>query len=163
MSPSSSMRSRRRVTSGTLRTSRSPTSFRHNPPGPAPRRIRRTLYCVDVIEKRLRTWLAVCSSTADVRAMFRMASSSRPLQGFVCFSSCCSFDVTLRVYVFKHPSSTPHQKPPFPGAAALNRLTDRDAPRIFSGFTSPQAAGSRRSLVQRVRQRLRISNEIEAS
>ena len=38
-----------RVTSGTGRTRRAPTSFRHKPSGLGPRRIRSTLYCVPVI------------------------------------------------------------------------------------------------------------------
>src|SRR5258705_8973359 len=98
----SSSLSRRRVTSGTCRTNRTPISLRHRPSGSEPRRIRRTLYWVAVIRCGLSALSKACSSSAAVRWMLRCASSLRLLNGLRCFSSVWRAEATCPDYVLSH-------------------------------------------------------------
>src|SRR6266850_1799466 len=103
----SSSLSRRRVTSGTCRTSRAPISLRHRPSGSEPRRMRRTLYWVAVIRCGLSALSKACSSSAAVRWMLRCASSLRLLKGLRCFSSVWRAEATSPEYVLSHLLSMP--------------------------------------------------------
>lgn len=116
MRPVSSRRSSRRVTSGTRRTIRCPTSLRQSPCSPAPRRIRSTLYWVAVTPEGFSRVSIACSSKAAVRCRPTKASSCGDLNGRVCLSSCSRSVGMWRRDMFKHVMSTRK------GGAGIQRL-----------------------------------------
>src|SRR5580658_1863091 len=82
-----------RVMSGSEAIIRAPIAAHCRPWGSAARRMRRTLYCVDVTpHSRVLCWNAR-SRKSEVRKRFKTASSSRPEKGAFCWISCFSLPI----------------------------------------------------------------------
>ena len=84
--PDFSMRSNRRDISGAAATMRAEISFLQRPSVPAPRRMRRTLYCCWVMSNWRSNLSAVFDSSEAVRRMLRNASCCKETKGRFCFS-----------------------------------------------------------------------------
>src|ERR1700678_3232125 len=83
--PAFSMRSNRRDISGVDATMRAEISFLQSPSAPAPRRMRRTLYCCWVILNSRNDLSALFDSSEAVRRMLRNASCCTEKNGLFCF------------------------------------------------------------------------------
>src|ERR1700688_3231290 len=90
--PAFSIRSNRRDISGVDATMRAEISFLQSPSAPAPRRMRRTLYCCWVILNARSDLSALFDSSDAVRRMLRNASCCTEINGLFCFSVTANGD-----------------------------------------------------------------------
>ena len=93
--PDFSMRSNRRDISGAAATMRAEISFLQRPSVPAPRRMRRTLYCCWVMSNWRSNLSAVFDSSEAVRRMLRNASCCKETKGRFCFSVTAKGDLLV--------------------------------------------------------------------
>src|ERR1700723_2708573 len=93
--PDFSMRSNRRDISGPAATMRAEISFLQRPSVPAPRRMRRTLYCCWVMSNWRNNLSAVFDSSEAVRRMLRNASCCRETKGRFCLSVTAKGDLLV--------------------------------------------------------------------
>src|SRR5437764_9002142 len=93
--PDFSMRSNRRDISGAAATMRAEISFLQRPSVPAPRRMRRTLYCCWVMSNWRSDLSAVFDNSDAVRRMLRNASCCKETKGRFCFSVTAKGDLLV--------------------------------------------------------------------
>ena len=95
--PDFSMRSNKRDISGVAVTMRAEISFLQRPSSPAPRRMRRTLYCDCVISNSCRNVSAAYDSSEAVRRTLRKASCCKETKGRFCFRVTANGDFLVVV------------------------------------------------------------------